>query len=247
MTLLVAFHRSGYRTFKDFYLKYVCVLWRKEFPRLVSYNRFIEYLPSALAALCAYLGSRFAPSTGVNYLDSTALSVCHNRRIRSHKVFAGLAERGKTSVGWFFGFKLHLVVNHLGELVNCAVTAGNVDDRKPVPQLMERVFGKVFADRGYVSQELMERLRDQFDIFFCTKRKRNMPNVLMLLEDKMLLRKRGMIECVIDCLKNECQIEHTRHRSVTSFCTHLVAGLIAYSHRPNKPSIVKHTCCILQP
>ena len=247
MTLLVSFHHSAYRTFKDFYLKHVCVHWRKEFPALVSYNRFIEYLPSAFVALCAYLKRCLAPSTGVNYHDSTALSVCHQRRIHSHKVFEGLAKRGKTSVGWFFGFKLHLVVNHLGELVNLRITPGNTDDRKPVPNLMKRVFGKVFADKGYISQELREKLRDQFNIFFCTKIKKNMTHVLMLLEDKILLRKRGMIECVIDCLKNECQIEHTRHRSPINAFTHLIAGLVAYSHLPNKPSIVNKQMLRLKP
>jgi hypothetical protein len=238
MTLLIAFHPSGYRTFKDFYCQYVCVHWRSEFPGLVAYNRFVEFIPSALVALCAYLKECFRPSTGINYIDSTPLRACHNARIHTHRVWAGWAQRGKSSTGWFFGLKLHLVVNHLGELLNVAITAGNTDDRKPVAKLLAAVWGKVFGDKGYLSQALQEQLREQFGLFFCTRRKKNQPNVLMLLEDKILLRKRGMIDSVIDCLKNECQIEHTRHRSVTNAFAHLIAGLVAYCHRPDKPSIV---------
>jgi hypothetical protein len=76
------------------------------------------------------------------------------RRIFQHRVFEHLAARGKTSVDWFFGFKLHLVVNERGELLNLQITPGNTDDRKPVPDLLKSFFGKVFADRGYVSQYL---------------------------------------------------------------------------------------------
>lgn len=238
MTLLIRFHQSGYRTFKDFYCGYVLIHWRSEFPGLVSYNRFVEFIPAALAALCAYLKVCLAQSTGINYLDSTALAVCHNKRITRHRVFRGLAQRGKTTMGWFFGFKLHLVINHLGELVNVRITTGNVDDRTPVPKLLAEVFGKVFADKGYLSQELAQYLREQLGVFFCTGRRKNMANVLMLLEDKILLRKRGLIESVIDCLKNDCQVQHTRHRSVANAFTHLVAGLVAYCHRPDKPTIV---------
>lgn len=92
-------------------------------------------------------------------MDSTSLDVCLNQRIASHKVFAGLAERGKTSTGWFFGFKLHLVINDCGELLNVILTPANVDDRKPVPRLVHKLFGKVFADKGYVSRTLYELLR----------------------------------------------------------------------------------------
>jgi DDE family transposase len=237
MSILIAFHQSGYRTFKDFYCRYVLLHWRPEFPGLVSYSRFVEFIPSALLAVCAYLKHCLAPSSGINYMDSTALAVCRTQRIHSHRVFRGLAQRGKTTLGWFFGFKLHLVINHKGELVNVLITTGNTDDRKPVSKLLKAVFGKVFADKGYLSQALAQQLKEQLGLFFCARRRKKMPNVLMLLEDKILLHKRGVIESVIDCLKNECQIEHTRHRSVANAFTHLMAGLVAYCHRPNKPSI----------
>ncbi len=203
----------------------------------MSYTRFVAFIPQALVALCAYLPTCYGECSGVGYIDSTALKVCHNKRIHNHKVFAGVAQRGKTSMGWFFGLKLHLVVNHKGELLKVLVTAGNCDDRKPVPRLLGDLFGKVFGDKGYLSQKLTADLLQTFGITLLTKRRKNMDNILMLLQDKVLLRKRGMIESVIDCLKNQCQVEHTRHRSVTNAFAHLVAGLIAYCHRENKPSI----------
>lgn len=237
MTILIAFHQSGYRTFKDFYTRQVLVHWQAEFPGLVSYTRFVEFIPSALVALCAYLPTCYGECSGVGYIDSTALKVCHNKRIYHHKVFAGVAQRGKTSMGWFFGLKLHLVVNHKGELLKVLVTAGNCDDCKPVPRLLRDMFGKVFGDKGYLSQKLTADLLQTLGITLLAKRRKNMDNILMLLQDKVLLRKRGLIESVIDCLKNQCQVEHTRHRSVANAFTHLVAGLVAYCHRPDKPSI----------
>jgi len=146
MTILITFHQSRYRDFKSYYTQYVRVHLRKEFPKLVSYQRFVELTPTALEGLCLYLYSRLAASTGIAFIDATALPVCHNRRIGRHKVFACLATRGKTSMGWFYGFKLHLVVNDQGELVAFCLTPGNVDDRKPVPQLTAKLWGKLVGD-----------------------------------------------------------------------------------------------------
>ncbi len=144
--------------FKWFYNHLVCSYWRKAFPALVSYNRFVEWMPSVLLPLCAYLRHCFGHCTGISFIDSTSIKVCHNRRIASHKVFKPLAARGKTSVDWVFGFKLHLVVNEQGELLNVLLTSGNTDDRKPVAQLLQQLFGKVFGDWGYVSQKLVLHL-----------------------------------------------------------------------------------------
>ena len=148
-----------------------------------------------------------------------------------------MAARGKTSVDWFFGFKLHLVVNERGELLNLQITPGNTDDRKPVPQLVCSLFGKIFADRGYVSQPLATELLQNFGIQFFAKPRRNMKNRLMLLSDKLLARKRSIIETVIDQLKNISQIEHSRHRSPVNFGVNILCGLIAYCHQPKKPSL----------
>ncbi len=237
MTLLILFHQSHYRDFNAFYFEHVLAHLHAEFPGLVSYSRFVEFIPETLIPLCAYLRDCCGTCTGISFLDSTPLAICHNRRIAQHKVFAGLAARGKTSVGWFFGFKLHLVFNDRGELLNIALTPGNVDDRKPVPKLVRCLFGKLFADKGYISRPLFEALLKTFGLQLITKLKRNMHNQLMPLADKLLLRKRAIVETIIDQLKNISQIEHTRHRSPFNFLVNLLCGLIAYCHQPKKPSL----------
>lgn len=206
MTIVVSFHQQSYRNFKHFYQNHVCEYWQREFPSLVSYQRFVDQIPSTLIPLCVYLKHCFGECSGISFIDATALKVCHNRRINQHHVFESLAARGKTSVDWFFGFKLHLVVNEFGELLNMTVTPGNTDDRKPVPDLLKEMFGKVFADRGYGSQPLARQLLERFGIEFFATPKRNMKNKLMRLTDKLLARKRSIIETIIDQLKNISQI-----------------------------------------
>ena len=174
-------------------------------------------------------------------LDSTAIDVCENQRIWSHKVFKHFAKRGKTSTGWFFGFKLHLVINDRGEILSFCITPGNVDDRdwNTISKMTKYIFGKLFADRGYLSQQLFEKLLHN-NITLITKLKKNMKNRLIHMVDKILLRKRAIIESVNDFLKNICQIEHSRHRSVHNFITNLLSALVAYSFIPKKPSLLLH-------
>ena len=239
MTILIHFHQSHYRNFKAYYCEHVLPHLRSEFPGLVSYTRFVDFIPSVLIPLCAYFRQTcLGDCSGVSFIDSTSLEVCISQRIASHKVFAGLAERGKTSTGWFFGFKLHLVINDRGELLNVLLTPGNVDDRKPVPKLVRQLFGKLFGDKGYISKPLYELLRQTFGVQLVTKLRSNSKNRLpMSLADRILLRKRTLVETVIDQLKNISQIEHSRHRSVASFMVNLLCGLIAYARQPKKPSL----------
>ena len=238
MTILIAFHQSHYRDFKAYYCDQVLKNWLPEFPKLVSYPRFVEYTPSALVPLLVYLRTCcLGDCSGISFIDSTSLDVCLNQRIHCHKVFSGFAERGKTSTGWFFGFKLHLVINDRGELLQFCVTPGNVDDRKPVVSLAKKLFGKLFGDKGYISTPLAQSLREMFDLQLITKLRTNMKNKLMTLSDRILLRRRAIIETVIDQLKNISQIEHSRHRSVTNFFVNVLCGLIAYCHQPSKPSL----------
>ena len=183
-----------------------------------------------------YLQSRFGSCTGIGFVNSTALAVCGNKRIRRNRVFRGVAKMGKTTMGWFFGFKLHLAINECGELLAVQLTPGNVDDRQPVPHSTRRLFGKLFGDKGYISAELFAELWDR-GLQLITHIRHNMTNRLMPLVDKILLRKRSLIETVNDQLKNISQIEHTRHRSPTNFLVNLVAGLIQYTHQPKKPSL----------
>ncbi len=238
MTILIAFHQSHYRDFKAYYLDQVVKYWQAEFPGLVSYSRFVEFIPSALVPLLMYLRTRcLGKCSGISFIDSTSLDVCRNQRIHSHKVFAGLAARGQTSMGWFFGFKLHLVINERGEILQFCITPGNVDDRKPVPTLVKKLFGKVFGDKGYLSQPLAKTLRELFDIQLITKLRSNMKSQLMLMTDRILLRRRAIIESLIDQLKNISQIEHSRHRSIPNFFVNVLCGLIAYCRKSSKPSL----------
>ena len=236
MTILIYFHQSGYREFKKYYNQEVLKHMRPEFPSLVSYNRFIELMPEAFSPLCLYLRHQFGHSTGIAFVDSTRLPVCHNKRINRHKVFAEIAARGKSSMGWFYGFKLHLIINDKGELLTFFLTPGNVDDRHPVPHMARGLWGKLYGDKGYISQALFETLFAQ-GVQLITPMRKNMKNRLMPLMDKLLLRKRSLIETVNDQLKNISQIEHTRHRSVNNFMVNLVTALIAYTLQPKKPSL----------
>ncbi len=236
MTIVIHFHQSGYRDFKDYYTKQVQVHLRNEFPQLVSYSRFVTLMQRVVVPLWAYAQACCGTCTGISFVDSTALRVCTNRRIHQHKVFAGLAARGQCSLGWFYGFKLHLVINERGEVLAFTLTPGNVDDRKPVPKLTKALFGKLFGDKGYLSQPLFKTLLEQ-GLQLITGIKANMKNRLMLMSDKLLLRKRFIIETINDQLKNQSQIEHSRHRSPVNFVTNLLAGLIAYMSQPKKPAI----------
>jgi hypothetical protein len=236
MTILILFHRSNYRTFKHFYQEYVCIALRQDFPQLVSYNRFIDLIPGTFVPLCAYLQSRKGEVTGIAFVDSTPLKVCHNRRISQHHVFKDLAQRGKTSIGWFYGFKLHLIVNDQGDLLAFRVTPGNVDDRLPVPDMTKGLYGKLFGDKGDISHTLFEQLYAR-GLPLITKLRKNMKNRLMVLVDKILLRKRALIETVNAQLKNISQIEHTRHRGVVNALVNIITGLIAYTVQDKRPSL----------
>lgn len=236
LTIMIHFHQSQYRTFKAYYQEHVAVYLRGEFPHLISYGRFVQRMPRLLGWLCLYLFSRLGQCSGISFVDATFIAVCDNRRIAQHKVFKGIAARGKGSTGWSFGFKLHLVVNDQGELLAVYLTAANRHELKALPQLVKRLFGKLFADMAYLSQSLFEQLMQQ-GIQLITKLKSNMKNKLMLMTDKLLLRKRSIIETINDQLKNISQIEHSRHRSPVNFLVNLVSGLIAYTHQPKKPSL----------
>lgn len=237
MTIMVMFHWSSYRTFKAYYTEYVCVVWKQEFPRLVSYNRFVELMQEQVVTLFALATACNADPTGLQFIDSTTLKVCNNRRIHNHKVFAGLAKRGRSSMGWFFGFKLHLIVNHKGEIVRFALTDGSVadNDKNLLVHITQGVFGKLFGDKGYITK--LWKWLYEHGLQLITKIRSNMKNVLMPLYDKVMLRKRAVAESIIDQLKNAFHIEHTRHRSPKNFLTNLFAGLVAYKLAPKKPSL----------
>ena len=230
MVIIILFHNSGYRCLKHFYLEYVSKHLRHLFPELVSYNRFVELekevaIPLALFIKKVLLGK----CTGISFVDSTPLRVCKNQRIHIHKTFKGIAQRGKCSMGWFFGFKLHLICNEKGELLSFMITPGDIDDRKPLEHeaFVEFLYGKLVGDKGYIGKELFQRLFVD-GIQLITKLKSNMKGALMTMSDRLLTRKRAIIETVNDELKNIAQVEHSRHRSFDNFMVNLLGALAAY-------------------
>jgi len=242
ITLLIAFHGGQFRNFKHFYLDYVQVHLGSDFPGLVSYNRFIELSHRCGIAFMLFLHHQCrGECTGISFIDSTVIRVCHNKRIKRNKVFKGLAEVGKSTMGWFFGFKLHLIINDKGEIQSFYLSKGNVDDRnaKIITAMTEKLFGKLFGDKGYISKALSDLLFGN-GIQLITAVKRNMKSKALSNEERLLLRKRSVIETVNDELKNICQVEHTRHRSMSGFILNIMGAIAAYSFFPKKPSIKKN-------
>ena len=236
MTIAIHFHQSSYRTFKAYYIKHVCEHLTDYFPSLVSYNRMVELMPNVLTACLYYLSSRRGKMTGISFVDSTAIPVCHPKRITRNKVFKSTAKLSKSSMGWFFGFKLHLIINDRGEILSCKITPGNVDDRTHLPSMAQGISGKMFGDKGYIKKELFEQLLNRGLQLF-TPLKSNMKNKLVPMSDQISLRKRSVIETVNDQLKNISYLVHSRHRSLHNFMLNLITALIAYTHQPKKPSL----------
>ena len=237
MTILVAFHQSNYRTLKHFYEKHVCVYWSSEFPDLVSYSRFVQLQQEVFTLLTLYLYTRLGECSGISFVDSTPLRVCDNRRISKHRVFMADAERTKTSMGWFYGFKLHLIINNTGELLSFVFTPANTDDRQPLTKLVSAgVCGNLYADRGYISKDLREMLSKR-GVNLIYKVRKNMKPLRLSVVDEVLLKKRVLIESVIKELKTQTQLEHTRHRSLKNFQVNAIAALIAYTYLLKKPTL----------
>ena len=239
MTILILFHQSHYRNFKWFYHEYVSKTLSDDFPDLVSYSRFVELQKSMLIPLCYLLQTLRGEETGIYFIDSTPLKSCHIKREKQNKVFDRMAEKSKSTMGWFYGFKLHLVINDKGQIMACKLTGAKTDDRKVVDMLTEGLIGKVIGDKGYIKKALSETLWER-GLQLITRVKKKMKNSLISLFDKALLRKRVIIESVNDQLKNISQIEHTRHRSHFNFMINILGGLIAYCFQPKKPSIAKN-------
>ncbi len=221
MTVIIAFHMSNHRDFKNYYKGYIAKFYCSHFPNLLSYTRFLEVMPKAIVPLSSYFSTLKGESTGIEFIDSTSIKVCHNLRIPRHKTFNDIAQRGKGTMGWFYGFKLHLVTNFKGEIVDAKLTTANVHDTKPVLEL---------------SKKLSASLKDE-GVDLITTVRRNMKAKAMSLWDRAMLSRRFIIETINDQLKNISQIEHSRHRSPNGFMLNLLAGLVAYCLKDNKPTL----------
>jgi len=239
MTVLLLFHFGTFKNFKHYYLHFIGIHLKKDFPRLLSYNRFVAIEHRVFVPMMFFLNTVcFGKCSGITFVDSTSISVCHNKRIKRNRVFEGFAKTGKSTTGWFHGFKLHLVCNDRGELLSFCLTPGNVDDRDPktLQTLTKKLFGKLFGDKGYISSSLFEMLFNN-GVHLVTGIKSNMKNRLMNFYDRILLRKRSVIETINDELKNICEVEHTRHRAMHNFIMNLISALAAYCFFEKKPAI----------
>jgi Transposase DDE domain len=239
MTILILYQQSGFKNFQYFYERFALGALKPYFPNLVSYSRFVEYIPLVFwqqyyyAQFCCLKSAR----SGLYIVDSKKLEVCKLRKQKHHKVFGDLASKGKSSTGWFFGLKIHLIINDLGEIVNFLFTTGKVaDNNKTVLcQLLNQLKGKCVGDRGY--------LTTLFDFFYeqglhiVTKIRNNMKNKLMPLADRLLLQKRPVIEAIIDILSSVFDLEHTRHRSAKNAFVHMFSAISAYAFYEKKPNI----------
>ena len=216
-------------------MKQIWVHHQRDF-QIVSYCQFIKLIGPYLPLLVLLLNSIFDKCDGLSFVDSSSIEVCKRYRISMHKVFAGIAARAKTTKGWFYGLKLHLIINRSGGIVKASFSPGNKDDRKQLKLMIKDMFGKIFGDRGYISQQLFQELLEQ-GVFMVTRVRKNMKNKLMSLVDKALLLKRALIESVFGKIKLLGKFEHSRHRSVTNAFVHMVAALINYQLSDDKPSI----------
>lgn len=239
MTIYIGFHLSHHTTFKNYYKDFLSLHYKHLFPNLVSYERFNQIQNRLFMPLVLYIQNRcLGQCTGISYVDSTTLEVCHIKREKQHKVFKGVAQKSKSTMGWYYGFKLHLIINDKGEILSFCFSKSNVDDRdeKVMSVMTKEVFGKLFGDRGYIDQKLAEYLwNDGVELIY--KRRKNMKKMNISDTDKILLRKRALIETVNDELKNICSIQHTRHRSFQGFLNNAITALIAYQTFEKKPSI----------
>ena len=234
MTILVLYHSSRFRHFRAFYEGVVLTLLRSAFPKAPCYARFIALTNHVWVPVTVFLLTRMGRKTGIYYIDSTALPVCHTRRIDRHRVFAGLAGRGKTSLGWFFGFKLHWVFNHQRQIVALKLTPGTVNDTTPVPQLTRDLIGKLFGDKGYLGQDLAHRWLRR-GLVLMTRVRRNMKRLPVSFLDKALLNGRNIVETIIGHIKEFSSLRLPKHRSVLNAFTHLTAAIVAYQLNPLPP------------
>lgn len=240
LSIIIFYPYSGFKCFQYYYEQQVQLDLKTYFPRQVSYKRFLQLISKSVSILYVFVKWQCIQSeaTGIYFIDSKKLPVCHNRRIHNHKVFSGIAERGRTSTGWFYGLKLHLVVNNLGQTMNFTFTSGNVSDSNPevLRHVLLKLKGNCYGDKGYLSKIFAELYQQGLKLV--TKVRKNMKNKLMILDEKYHLFKRAVIESIFDILMTVFDIDHTRHRSPQNAMAHMLGTLAAYSFMEQKPAVL---------
>ena len=238
MTILIMFHHIRFRDFKTYYIAYVQRHWQQEFLGLPSYSRFISTMKQAIFPMTLFTHIHSGNRTGIYYIDSSCLPVCHLKRSQRHRTFEDVAKYGRTSVAWFFGLKLHIVINDRGELIAFKITQGHRHDGQEAPSLLKTLDGLAFGDKGYIGKKLFDELING-GLKLITRKRKNMKADPLSDYEQQLLNQRGIIETVIDHLKHHYQIWHTRHRSILNAMTHLITALAAYAVTPLKISAIR--------
>lgn len=236
ISIMIFYHFSPYKNLKLYYNS--VVTGGTLFKDSPCYDRFIQIIPSLFIPLIVMMHYLSGHKTGIYYVDSTYFAVCKNIRISSHKTFAGLAARGHSSIDYFYGFKLHMIINDASEIIAIKITRANVDDRRAFEDMATKLKlqGKCYGDKGYLSKELFSRLYRQ-GLILITGIKKNMKNYLIPILDKIMLRKRFIIETIFGYIKEQFNIKPNMHRSPINFFASLFAALIAYQIKPSKPTI----------
>ena len=238
MTIQILFQMVGYRNFKTFYTGFLQIYWKQYFPKSPSYQRFVELMSRAIFPLTLFAQVKGGKKTGIYYIDGSCLPVCHIKRSKRNRVFKEIADYG-TSVGWFFGLKIHLVINNFGELIAFKITRGNVSDSTAAKSLLAALEGLAFGDKGYIGKKLFDELFKN-GLKLITRKRKNMKEKLVLNSyENQLLNQRNLIETIFDCLKHKYHVWHTRHRSMLNAMTNLMAALAAYTIEPLKLSAFK--------
>ena len=239
MTIQILFQMMGYRNFKTFYTCFLQQYWKQYFPKLPSYQRFVELMSLAIFPLALFTQFKCGKKTGIYYVDGSCLPVCHIKRSKRNKVFKAIAEYGRTSVGWFFGLKVHIVINHLGELIAFKITRGSMHDGAAAKSLLSNLEGLAFGDKGYIGKKLFDELFKN-GLKLITRKRKNMKEKLILSDyEKQLLNQRNLVETVFGSLKHTYHVWHTRHRSILNAMANLLAALAAYTIEPLKLSAFK--------
>lgn len=239
LTILVMYHLSGYKNFEYYYKNQILGRNKKDFPKAVKYQTFLGYIPKCEQAILLWLVYMCSKSkrTNMYIVDSKKLEVCHIKREKQNKVFHGVARKGKGSMGWFYGLKIHLVINNLGEIVSFALTSGNVADNNQdlLKYLFQKLEGIVIGDKGYKTALFQWFYENKLHVL--TKPKKKMKKLPVENKYNLLLNKRAVIESVFDILSSICDIDHSRHRSPSNAFVSIYASLIAYQYMDKKPCV----------
>ncbi len=227
LTIVIYFYLSPCKDFKNYYLYYLSHKYRNHF-KLPTYGRIVQLWPRLIVPLALLMQMLRGEDTGTYFIDSTKLSICHIKRTSSNKVFGKIAKIGMSSYGWFMGFKLHLIINHRGEIMALKITKGNASDVSVVESLSKNLSGKLFGEKGYISKKVFESLYSR-GLRLITSIRKDMKIHLLGLQDKMTLRKRSLIEAVFNVLKNSMHLEHTRHRSPVNYLVHVMPCIVGYA------------------